>query len=57
MAFFEAVSKSLGKFSESNRILTVVVKITTIIIWDPPLKTKTVYFIYILVYIYIYIYI
>jgi hypothetical protein len=47
---FEAVSKSLGKFSESNRklILTVAVMITTIIIWEHPLPstsftTKTLY--------------
>ena len=49
MAFFEAVSKSLGNFSESNRklILTVVVKITTIIIWDPPQNQDRVFYIYI----------
>jgi hypothetical protein len=42
---FEAVSKSLGKFSGSNRklILTVVVMITTIIILESPLPTKTAY--------------
>jgi hypothetical protein len=52
MAFFEAVSKSLGKFSESNRklILTVVVKITTIIIWTPTPSQLKLYILYIYIF-------
>ena len=41
MAFFEAVSKSLGKFSESNRkLILTVVEITTVIKWEPPTQLR-----------------